>query len=86
MSSESLAIFDQAWAHYLQTGNEAVLTTAARGHVGASRPLADLLSDYTSALDYGDTALAQAYAQELESVRTAHRVIEGHLPETRDSH
>jgi hypothetical protein len=80
VSSESLALLDQAWRDYPATGNAAPLVSAAIQHLSSSRPLDDVLADYTAALDSGDTAAAQAYADELEPLRTAQRITEGHLP------
>lgn len=86
MSRESQAIFEQALISYTTDGNAQSLQTAAHGHLGASRPLDELLAEYAVAMENQKShtpeqaARAQAIADELEYVRTAARVAAGHLP------
>lgn len=88
MSRESEAIFAQALRGYATDGNAQSLQTAAQGHLGASRPLDELLAEYATAMEDqkshtpAEAARAQAIADELEYVRTAARVAAGHLPST----
>jgi hypothetical protein len=88
VSRESQEIFDRAWQDYQRTGNAQALAVAAQGHIGASRPLPQLVALYAEAMagqehhTYEQAAAAQAIADELDPVRTAHRVIEGYLPRT----
>lgn len=86
MSAESKAIFDQAYADYAETGDAEELTAAARGHVGASRPLGRILAEYAEAMEgqarhtREQAAAAQLLADELESVSTAQKIMDGNLP------
>jgi hypothetical protein len=86
VSAESQAIFDRAWQDYQRTGNAQALAVAAQGHIGASRPLPQLMALYAEAMagqehhTYEQAAAAQAIADEMEPVGTAHRIIEGYLP------
>jgi hypothetical protein len=87
VSRESQEVLDRAWRDYLITGNAEALMVAAQGHIGASRPLPDLLAAYAQAMEgqahhtLEQAAAAQAIADEMEPVRTATAIISGHLPE-----
>jgi hypothetical protein len=81
VSRESQEILDQALAGYPAAGEEA-LRAAAIGHLGASRPLSELLAEYARALENGTPQQAQALADEMEPVRTAALIAAGDLPRT----
>jgi hypothetical protein len=86
VSRESQEILERSWQDYLRTGNAQALTVAAQGHIGASRPLPELVMLYAEAMADQEhhtperAAAAQAIADEMEPVGMAHRIIEGRLP------
>lgn len=90
MSRESQEILDQAVLTYPAHRSAQVLQTAARGHLGASRELSELLAEYAAAMENQRThtpeqaAAAQRIADELEPVRMAAQIVAGHLPPTGD--
>jgi hypothetical protein len=91
VSRESQEIFDQAlYQDWPRTGNADALVIAAQGHIGASRPLPQLLAAYAEAMEGQahhtpeQAAAAQEIADELAPVRAAHAVLAGYLPRTED--
>lgn len=88
MSAESQQVFFDAILEYQASAHPdpALLQAAARGHLGASRPLSDLLNDYAHAMDHEEphtaaqAAAAQVIADELAPVRLAERIAAGILP------
>jgi len=80
MSWQSQAIFDKALREHQPDADPAVLRKAAVGHLGASRPLNELVALYAEAMADGDHTAAQALADELAPVRAAQGVAAGVLP------
>lgn len=74
MSRESQEAFHAA---LYGGGSLEELRTAAAGHLGASRPLAELTRLYALALENGNHEQAQQLADELAPVRQAEAIVAG---------
>lgn len=90
MSQQSQAVLWQAITNWQSDRDPAPLQAAAAGHLGASRPLAELLAEYAAAVEDQEqnapdrAAAAQRIADELAPVRIAARIAAGGLPRTMD--
>lgn len=80
MSAESQEAFHAQLFSYRPGDDPDELRAAATGHLGASRPLEELLAEYGALMASGHLDAAQRVADELQPVRAAARVAAGQLP------